>query len=199
MADGDAMPIASAVRRPLLLLAVAVATSACSTLRNEEPPGPAFVRAFYLTKETVPANKALTACALGYHMASRFELLDVSALAYDPSRGFTTSDSGSGPPMRGEQRGEPPAAGWIRTGGESRFTAPATGAGAVTNCAAWTTASHDAFGTVAWLADGFGAGAWTGSAEPCDAAFRVWCVQEVAVPGTVEAPPPRRRGGPFGG
>jgi hypothetical protein len=193
------MPTASARPRPLPLLALAVTLDGCSMMGGDVPPAPAFVRAFYLTRETVPANRAPTACALGYHMASRFELLDVSALAYDGSRGFTTSDAGSGPPMRGEPRGEPPAAGWIRTGGESRFTPPAGGGGAATNCAAWTTASHDALGTVAWLADGFGPAAWAGSAEPCDAAFRVWCVQDVAVPGTVEAPPPRRRGGVLGG
>src|SRR5207245_10636606 len=55
-------------------------------------------RRFYLTNESFQGNQAITACASGYHMASRFEILDVSVLQYDTGKGLTTDDSGAGPP-----------------------------------------------------------------------------------------------------
>ena len=83
----------------LLLLAVPVS-------------GSALERAFYLTKKSVPATEATSACAPRYHMASIFELLQPGALHYDASVGMTVGDSGAGAPA-GEQ-------GWVRSGTAGR-------------------------------------------------------------------------------
>ena len=160
-------------------------------------------RRFYLTKGSAQGNRALTACAAGYHMASRFEILDVTALEYDTSKGLTTDDSGSGPPSTAASYESPGPFGWIRTGGASQFTnasgAPGSSAGSASmNCATWSSNSPQAFGTVAYLTDRFSENnaatpAWNGRPERCDVTSRVWCVENVA---SREAGPPgsgRRR------
>src|SRR5262249_17575895 len=72
--------------------------------------------------------------------------------------------------------------GWIRTGGDARYTRPpdATGPGSA-NCAVWSSNSRDAYGTVATLKDRFasenGAPAlWDGRDERCDVPHPAWCV-----------------------
>ena len=65
-------------------------------------------RAFYVTSVGHKGDAASTACESGFHMASIWEIIDVSNLRYDTARGFTRPDSGSGPPQWEE--------GWIRTG-----------------------------------------------------------------------------------
>ena len=65
-------------------------------------------REFYLTKTSFDGAHALTACASGFHMASLWEIFNVSVLEYDTSLGFTSADSGFGPPTVQN--------GWIRTG-----------------------------------------------------------------------------------
>jgi hypothetical protein len=162
------------------------------------------LRRFYLTKETFQGNRMLTACAGGYHAASRFELLDVSHLAYDSDRGLVTDDAGYGPPSRVEAYGSPDPTGWIRTGGTSSFTDPAKAPGsAFTNCATWTSASHDAYGTVAYLTEQFGgasapAAVWHGGSQPCDIPAHVWCVENhEAAAGGPEMGGRRRRGEEF--
>jgi len=154
-------------------------------------------RRFYLTKASVQGNRALTACASGYHMASRFEILDVSLLEYDTGKGLTTDDSGSGPPSTAASYESPGPFGWVRTGGTSQFTNPtgATGSASM-NCATWSSSSPQAYGTVAYLSDRFStesnaaAPTWNGRPERCDVAVRVWCVESAA---TREAGPPGRR------
>ena len=164
-------------------------------------------RRFYLTKGSFQGNRALTACAPGYHMASRFEILDVSVLAYDTSKGLTTDDSGSGPPSTAASYESPGPFGWIRTGGASQFTNPSgapgsTAGSASLNCATWSSNSPQAYGTVAYLTDRFTAGndsAWSGRPERCDVTSRVWCVQNAATGDAVPPGPGRRRrwrGGP---
>jgi hypothetical protein len=56
-------------------------------------------RSFYLTQTLFTGAQALTACAKGYHMASLWEIFDVSNLKYNKTLGFsfTFSHSGSGP------------------------------------------------------------------------------------------------------
>ena len=144
-------------------------------------------RRFYLTKASFQGNRALTACAPGYHMASRFEILDVSVLDYDTSMGLTTDDSGSGPPSMAASYESPGPSGWVRTGGASQFTDPTGAAGpASTNCATWSSDSPQAYGTVAYLTDRFtsennsAAAAWNGRPQRCDVAARVWCVESAA-------------------
>ena len=58
-------------------------------------------KSFYLTRVTHNASQALSACAEGYHMASLWEIHDPSNLRYDTELGFTTDDSGFGPPHWG--------------------------------------------------------------------------------------------------
>ncbi len=82
-------------------------------------------RNFYVTYTTYTPTTAQSACLPGYHMASLWEILDVSELTYDfdyqsfPSK--TVPDSGFGPPSNWY--------GWVRTGNDASATArrgPAT-------------------------------------------------------------------------
>ena len=194
--------------RTMALLALMVTgTAACTMVgrsagRSVQGKG---ARSFYLTKETVQGNRALDACARGYHMASRFEIADVTVLTYDSTIGLTTDDSGSGPPSEAAPYGSPGPSGWVRTGGASRFTDSARAAGAAfTNCAAWSTNSPEAYGTVAYLTDRFTlesgstAPLWNGGSERCDGAYHVWCIGDPADTGITPPPEGRhrhRRGG----
>ena len=175
--------------RALVLLALALAPGACGRLHPSSGPGPGHgFRRYYLTADAVPGANAREACARGYHMASRFELLDVSRMEYDLEHGLTTDDSGFGPPSRAVQPDPPGGTGWIRTGGAAQYTpAAATGADAATNCAAWSSSSPQASGTVAWLVDRFvpahdPAAVWAGGPATCDLPHRVWCVEDDDVP-----------------
>ena len=55
-------------------------------------------RQFYLTSALAIGDEALTACAAGYHMASLWEITDLSNLRYNTSLGQASGDSGQGPP-----------------------------------------------------------------------------------------------------
>jgi hypothetical protein len=135
-------------------------------------------RQFYLTKtKTHKGNEALSACAMGYHMASLWEIHDPTNLRYNTDLGFTFDDSGSGPPTGSSQ-------GWIRTGsttGVSPFTGTA-------NCNAWTSADATNFGTVISLTNAWtipstasfttAVGPWIAGAASCGAVESVWCVQD---------------------
>jgi hypothetical protein len=127
-------------------------------------------RKYYLTKEGFTGSQALTACANNFHMASLWEIFDVSTLRYDTENGITLDDSGSGPPSL--------SGGWVRTGGISSNTAFLAGRD---NCNSWTSDtgsgtflnlvniwSNSALTTSPWLAQFFN----------CSNAFHVWCVQD---------------------
>src|SRR5262249_13881860 len=174
------------MRRLVIVLAVALGAAGCG-IRGGSGSGSG-LRRFYLTSEAFPGNKVLDACGRGYHMASRFELLDVGMLRYDARVGFQTDDPGSGPPSHGAAYGTQDPSGWVRTGGSSRFTEATDQQGsALTNCAAWSTSSPEAYGTVAYLGDRFtvagGAAApvWNGGAERCDVPHHVWCIGDQPV------------------
>jgi len=132
-------------------------------------------RKFYLTKSGSDGAHALSACAMGYHMASLWEIHDTSNLRYDTVLGLTTGDSGFGPPSR---------YGWIRTGelandGSSTSTA---GAG-VANCNGWISAGAVDHGTVvapvySWNGAGRVIGPWDTLVNSCGVtAAGVWCVE----------------------
>jgi hypothetical protein len=159
------------------------------------------MRRFYLTKAVVPGNQAITACARSFHMASRVELASPSLFAYDTTLGVTTDDSGAGPPSAAAVYDAPGPTGWVRTGGGSQYTDAAGAPGsAFTNCSAWSTGSHDAFGTVAFLTDRFGSPLWDGGSRRCDQTFHVWCVEDRVSPPEDESGERRRgRHGHFGG
>ena len=137
-------------------------------------------RRFYMTKSTGGlGNQALTACSAGFHMASTWELLELSTLTYDTELGQLQADSGSGPPTT-TNLGSAGFA-WIRTG------APASAAGSNTpgfdNCRAWTSASSGDQGTAAALVR-TGANPtsptwpWALVTIPCNQGLFVWCVED---------------------
>ena len=94
-------------------------------------------RQFYLTKTNHTGAEALTACDVGYHMASMWEIFDPTTLRYNTELGVTRDDSGFGPPSE--------VIGWIRTGNESsvNVTRP--------NCNSWTQSNVLALGTTVSL------------------------------------------------
>lgn len=102
------------------------------------------LRKYYLTATTYQGNAALTACAVGYHMASLWEIFNPSGLLYATNLGagvvYTTADSGQGPPAS--------VPGWIRTGWTSAGSSNNAG---LTNCDAWTSNSSSITGTRGYL------------------------------------------------
>ncbi len=113
-------------------------------------------------------SQALGVCDAGYHMASLFEILDPTALAYDETRGFVTGDSGEGPPSS--------AIGWVRTGRGSSNAAIA----GVGNCNGWTSANPSDQGTIVSLNSSWpavpGIPGWIVLTRACDQTANVWCV-----------------------
>ena len=134
-------------------------------------------RGYYVTPGKVyQGDEALTACAAGYHMASLWEIFDVSNLTYDTVRGFAGTDAGEGLPTG--------VTGWVRTGYHSADGTTTPGLG---NCQAWTSISTSDHGTVVmmgfdWTREGVAISPW----EPitptafirCDQNNRVWCVED---------------------
>jgi hypothetical protein len=158
---------------------------------------------FYLSKTLVQGNQALTACASGYHMASRLEIRQVSNFTYDTTLGILTADSGQGPPTGGIAIGvacNPPAppplicqvnaAGWLRTGFDSSGNPFVNGAdGSRTNCFTWTSNSASNTGNYAQLlSEGHcpncsessirNGPLWIETGAVCSAFFPVWCVED---------------------
>jgi hypothetical protein len=127
-------------------------------------------RRFYLTQTPVNGAAASTACDAGFHMASRYELLDVTGLRYDAARGYelpVPSDQGQGPPQS--------LLGWLRTGTPPSFTA-IVGTG---NCSAWSVTNGQ--GTIAELNanwDLFHDTGWVYALSTCSSSNRVWCVED---------------------
>ncbi len=140
-------------------------------------------RLFYLTPGEVSGNQALTACATGFHMAALFELLDPSGLRYDTQRGYTTVDSGQGPPTGSSSISFLAPAGWARTG--TRVSAATEGPTGRTNCNAWTSGLEIEYGTSVSLWDTWPSDAiptrngwpWQMGILNCSAA-QVWCIQD---------------------
>jgi hypothetical protein len=131
----------------------------------------AIKRGFYLTLTPHAANTALTACSNGYHMASIWELMEISTLNYHYKHpnALKKDDSGNGPPSGNY--------GWVRTGGDSSASAQA-GKG---NCSNWTSVDGSAYGTVVYLTNDWKTalgplGPWGADIFGCDLNFLVWCV-----------------------
>ena len=131
------------------------------------------LRAFYLTDENYGADEALAACASGYHMASLWEVLDVSALAYvyDHPDAHTKDDSGRGPPSHWY--------GWIRTG----YSSGSSDTAGIGNCRSWTSTVSGHSGTIVrltydWTAAGTVVGPWEADAFTCSSVAPVWCIED---------------------
>jgi hypothetical protein len=130
------------------------------------------MRQYYLTKNPVSnATQALTACAVGYHMAAVWEILDPSRLKYNTALGAARDDSGQGPPSF--------LGGLVRTGyGSDDGTTPGQA-----NCNAWTSNNPSHYGTYVQLPRSWSAGSgdthvWEAGITFCSAPARVWCVAD---------------------
>lgn len=128
---------------------------------------------YYLTDDTWDGKQALGACAEGYHMASLWEILDVSNLTYDTALGYhhTPGDEGEGPPTNVE--------GWVRTGNAASIGPSQPG---MDNCAAWTWHEAGTMGTVVslpnnWAIPGTTVGLWVAATQDCSSFQHVWCVK----------------------
>jgi len=136
---------------------------------------------YYLTSSAVAANNALTACATGYHMASMWEIIDVSNLEYNSTLSYTLTDSGSGPPSVYQ--------GWVRTGyNTASSTTPGQG-----NCLAWTSTVATNYGTTVrlppdWTVAAAQSAPWEADAEACNVSTRVWCVGDDVIGGETYLP-----------
>lgn len=129
-------------------------------------------RRYYLTTTAYTGGHGTNVCDFGFHMAAMFELLDVSNLAYDTTRGVAAADSGAGPPAR---------RGWVRTG---EFTFLGSSACGASSTDPWTSSLSNESGTTAFpflAVAGIGAdGAprWLTEVVSCDDAESVWCVED---------------------
>lgn len=129
---------------------------------------------FYLTEANYAADQVLGACASGYHMASLWEILDVSNLAYaaDHPQAYTKADSGSGPPAFWN--------GWVRTGWNNSAEDTA-GKG---NCNNWSQKSSG-HGTIVRLINDWETTqgelfTWDATSWQCTSVSTVWCVEDRA-------------------
>jgi hypothetical protein len=163
-----------ALAASLLVLAVAMLAARPITEAATLKPFP--LRQFYLTTGTFDGlNTPQKACSTGYHMASLWEIFDVSNLRYNTVLGLTTADSGSGP-SSGTQNG-----GWIRTG----YQADASATSGQGNCQAWSTNSGSSLGGYANLNSNWNPSPaatlvdpWIAFTAGCDLSQHVWCVQD---------------------
>jgi hypothetical protein len=128
---------------------------------------------FYLTDANFATDNALTACASGYHMASLWEILDVSNLvyAYNHPDAHVKVDSGNGPPSGWY--------GWVRTGW---FSSGSTTAG-TGNCLNWTsTSSANSAASVrlatAWETAPGDISTWDATSFTCNFSGPVWCMED---------------------
>jgi hypothetical protein len=150
-------------RRAAFLAAVALASLASA-------PAGAGAKKYFLTVDSFPAAQALEACGKGYHMATLWEIFDVTQLKYDSQRGDTRADSGSGPAAE--------LFGWIRTGGG----ASVDNTSGVGNCSAWTSNLVTDYGSMAelnghWDDPAVSASPWSPATATCDTTLPVWCRQ----------------------
>jgi hypothetical protein len=128
------------------------------------------LRRFYLTQGTADGSQASTMCSAGFHMASRFELADPSALEYDTVQGMAATDGSPGPPTT-------PGIGWART---ATTLFPDTLGWS--NCTNWSTTSGT--GTVLVLSAIWGAAnngqysPWNVGSHSCVNANPVWCIED---------------------
>lgn len=131
-------------------------------------------RRFYLSEGEHQGDTARFACVPGFHMASLWEILDVTQLRYDLNNGRTAEDSGFGPPTVEK--------GWIRTG-KPDFVVVTTPGGV--SCAGYTTTSGTGtaiFLPQIWDSDypstiNLRAPWWYGEEIACTADLAVWCVE----------------------
>ncbi len=130
-------------------------------------------RSFYVTEENFDGSQALAACVEGYHMASLWEMMDVTALSYatDLAEARVQSDQGMGPPAGWW--------GWVRTGNG----ASAVNAAGQANCMAWTSNTAGDFGSLvrlnaSWATPRTAISPWQAQVWGCNLHAPVWCVSD---------------------
>ncbi len=133
-------------------------------------------RRYYMSFEDADGAAATSACALGFHMASLWEIHDPSHLSYDWTIAGTLSNRDTGPgPVAGIYA-------WVRTG--NLATGLSGGQPGRDNCLGWTTNSGGYFGTSAalsiwWDQPALGGQPWVAQSVACSAAFMsTWCVED---------------------
>jgi hypothetical protein len=128
------------------------------------------LRWYYLTQSGYNGADADTACASGYHMASVWEILDPSNLAYDVTLGYEEADSGQGPPSC--------TLGWVRTGNINDASI-IVGSG---NCNTWNSNDPGDSGTAIRLPCDWSSSTevhlWEAAYHWCSDNARVWCVED---------------------
>ncbi len=134
------------------------------------------LRKYYLTTNIYSPTQSLTACAVGYHFASLWEIFNMASLQYNSSLGYSGVDQGSGPPEEYQ--------GWVRTGinGNSLLANNPGNA----NCGAWTSNSATVTGTTVYLPSFWDQVVpnrsilpWVGLAPTCNTTKPVWCIQDL--------------------
>ena len=135
-------------------------------------------RSVYVTGADFATTAATTACASGYHMASLWEILDISNLRYayahpgaERPADHPREDRGSGPPSAWY--------GWVRTG----YNSSGVNSAGVGNCLAWTSVVSTAYGSAVrlpsnWLADSADIHVWEAATFQCNMVGPVWCVED---------------------
>lgn len=127
------------------------------------------MRRYYLSLSDVTGAQAASSCVSGFHMASIYEIWDVSSLRYDTQLGRVQDDSGEGPP--GDDLITVFGIGWVRTG---RVSSGSTVEG-IGNCSVWTSNAGNGF--VAYLV-GVDDQLWQSSTAACTADLPVWCIED---------------------
>jgi hypothetical protein len=126
---------------------------------------------FYLTRGNYDGDEALMACAEGYHFASLWEIMDLSALRYNTDLGKSRDDSGQGPPAQH---------GWVRTG----YAGNSAGIAGRGNCNGWTSDLFADSGTYVFLPSDWTGGeedlmGWAVASAACSGIQPVWCVEDI--------------------
>ena len=128
-------------------------------------------RHYYLSNANYNGSQVLTACAVGYHLASFWEIQDTSNLTYDYNHplAHTKQDSGFGPPSSWN--------GWVRTG----FNSSSSNVAGSGNCLNWTSNADTDFGvlvrlTNTWETPPGEIGPWNATSFSCNTIGPVWCV-----------------------
>jgi len=132
-------------------------------------------RHYYLYDVAIQSIYAPVACSNGYHMASLWEIMDVSNMTYDyfHPNADTQDDSGYGPPSF--------VRGWVRTG----YGSAASGSPGTANCNNWSSNASAHSGTLAFLTNVWTAPGtihtWQSSTSTCNSIYKVWCVGDFYV------------------
>ena len=150
-----------------------VSEQSTSTISTLTVSPTSYRRIFYLTNLNYPTNQTLTACGAGYHMASLWEIINVTNLVYeyDNPAAHTRADSGYGPPSGWY--------GWVRTGYDSSGSST-TGSG---NCLNWTSIDVANYGVSVRLSNSWETApgdifTWDATSFTCNFTGPVWCVRD---------------------